>query len=252
MNNKKLCILAGAMILVGALGAAVIVSKMGKMKDASSSAINKVEDVKSNVSNDSDINAQEQSITQEEMDTSKVECEDGKCTIQTGTDTSKAECEDGKCTIQTAAPTSKVGSQTAQSSSGASQITNKTSQTASQVSQSTNKTSQTTNQVNNKVTIVNGTKENFQSEVLNSNKKVLVDFYATWCGPCQQLSPIIDAIAKEHPEIKVVKVNYDEQKELISKYEISCIPTVIVFQGGTAVKRAVAPGTKQEVEDLIK
>ena len=241
MNNKKLLILAWAMIIVGVLGATVIVFKMWKMKDTSSSAINKVEDVKSNTGKDSDVNTQEQSVNQEESDTSKVEC------------------EDGKCIIQTAAPTSKVGSQTTQSSSQASQSTNKTNQTTSggsqstnKASQSTNKTSQTTSQANNKVTIVNGTKDNFQSEVLNSNKKVLVDFYATWCGPCQQLSPIIDAIAKEHPEIKVVKVNFDEQTELISKYEITCIPTVIVFQGGTAVKRAVAPGTKQGVEILIK
>lgn len=72
----------------------------------------------------------------------------------------------------------------------------------------------------------------FDKEVLQSEKPVLVDFFATWCGPCMMLAPIMEEIEKEHPEIKVCKVNVDECPDLAARYEISTIPRVFAFVGG--------------------
>ena len=80
------------------------------------------------------------------------------------------------------------------------------------------------------------TKENFDSEVVKADGTVLVDFWATWCGPCRMLSPIVDAVASEHPEIKVGKINVDEQPELAQQFGIMSIPTLIVFKNGEKVQ----------------
>ena len=90
--------------------------------------------------------------------------------------------------------------------------------------------------------------ENFEEEVLKANETVLVDFYADWCGPCKAMSPIIDEIAEETPTAKVGKVNVDESSELAIKYDVSSIPTIMVFKNGEPTKTFVGLTEK----DIIK
>ena len=83
------------------------------------------------------------------------------------------------------------------------------------------------------------TKDNFEREVINSDKPVLLDFWASWCGPCRMLSPIVDEIADERGDIKVGKVNVDEQPELANNFGVMSIPTLILFKDGKPVERIV-------------
>lgn len=90
------------------------------------------------------------------------------------------------------------------------------------------------------------TSQNFSDEVLKSDKKVLVDFWAPWCGPCQMLSPIIDEIAQENESVKVVKVNVDEEPQLAGNYSVTAIPTVILFENGKISNTFVGFRQKQD------
>lgn len=92
----------------------------------------------------------------------------------------------------------------------------------------------------------------FEAEVLKSDKTVLVDFWAVWCGPCRMLSPVVDQIAEENPDIKVCKVNVDEEQQLAIKYGVMSIPTLLVFKGGELVNQSVGVIPKEEVLNLIK
>ncbi len=100
--------------------------------------------------------------------------------------------------------------------------------------------------------VVTITKENFQSEVMASDKPVLVDFWASWCGPCRMLSPVIDQVGDEREDIKVGKVNVDEQPELASQFQVMTIPTLLVFRGGEIVNKSIGVISKQKVLDLLK
>lgn len=95
------------------------------------------------------------------------------------------------------------------------------------------------------------TKENFDSEVLKAEGTVLVDFWATWCGPCRMLSPIVDEVASEHPDVKIGKINVDEQPELAQQFGIMSIPTLLVFKNGEKVQESVGLIPKEKVEALL-
>ena len=88
---------------------------------------------------------------------------------------------------------------------------------------------------------------NFDTEVLQCPRTVLVDFYADWCGPCKMLTPVIDEIAAEHPEVKVVKLNVDNAPEIASRYGVMSIPTLIVFKDGEEKTRIVGPRPKTAI-----
>lgn len=96
------------------------------------------------------------------------------------------------------------------------------------------------------------TNRNFESEVLQSDKPVLVDFWAAWCGPCKMLGPIVAQIAEEHPEIKVGKVNVDEEPELANRFGVMSIPTVVVFKEGRAVQTSVGVLPKGELLKMLQ
>ena len=94
-------------------------------------------------------------------------------------------------------------------------------------------------------------KDNFHKEVLNSDKPVLLDFFASWCGPCRMVGPILDEIAEECEDIKVCKVNIDEQPELASRYRIMTIPTLMVLKEGQIIEQSVGAKPKHQILAMI-
>ena len=99
---------------------------------------------------------------------------------------------------------------------------------------------------------LNVTKANFEAEVVNSDKTILLDFWATWCGPCRMIAPTVAAVAEENPEVLVGKVNVDEEPDLARSFGITSIPTLIVMKGGKAVRQAVGLQTKEQILKLVK
>ena len=100
--------------------------------------------------------------------------------------------------------------------------------------------------------VVNVTLENFEAEVIKSDLPVLVDFWASWCGPCRMLSPIVDQIADERTDIKVCKVNVDEQEELAMRFGIMSSPTLIVFKNGEVTKKTMGVQPKAAILGLFE
>jgi len=102
------------------------------------------------------------------------------------------------------------------------------------------------------MSVIKITKENFEAEVARSPQKVLIDFWAAWCGPCRFVSPVIDQIANEVPDIKVGKINVDEEQELAMQFGIMSIPTIMVFKDGKVSKKTVGAVPKNAILDMLK
>lgn len=103
------------------------------------------------------------------------------------------------------------------------------------------------------MSVIKVTSKNFEEEVSKSNVPVLLDFWASWCGPCKMVSPIIDDVAKEvEGRVKVGKINVDEEQELASAFSIMSIPTLVVINNGKLVNQAVGVRSKEEILDMIK
>lgn len=96
------------------------------------------------------------------------------------------------------------------------------------------------------------TKDNFQKEILESTSTVLLDFWASWCGPCRMVSPIVDEIADEHPEITVGKINVDEESDLAASFKVMSIPSLFILKDGEIVNQAVGARTKQQILSMLE
>lgn len=102
------------------------------------------------------------------------------------------------------------------------------------------------------MSVVKINKNNFENEVLKSDKKVLLDFYADWCGPCKMVAPIVEEIANECPEYKICKVNVDEENELANEFQVMSIPTLFVIENGKIINQAMGAKPKAQILDMLK
>lgn len=98
---------------------------------------------------------------------------------------------------------------------------------------------------------INITKNNFEEEVMNSDKKVLLDFWASWCGPCRMIGPFVEEVAKERTDIKVGKINVDEEPELAAKFGIMSIPTLVVVENGLVVNQMMGARPKRDILAML-
>lgn len=101
------------------------------------------------------------------------------------------------------------------------------------------------------MSVITVNKENFQKEIMESDRTVLVDFWASWCGPCRMVAPIVDEIATEHPEIKVCKINVDEESELAAQFGVMSIPSLFVIKDGKVTNQSVGALPKNQILALL-
>ncbi|MEE3440486.1 thioredoxin [Ruminococcus sp.] len=102
------------------------------------------------------------------------------------------------------------------------------------------------------MSIINLTKDSYHNEVMETEKVVVIDFWATWCGPCKMMSPVVEEIAKDYPDVKVCKVNVDEEPELSNAFKIVSIPTIVVIKNGEIIDSVVGYRPKEDIEKIIK
>lgn len=98
---------------------------------------------------------------------------------------------------------------------------------------------------------INVNQNNFREEVINSDRPVLIDFWAPWCGPCRMVVPIVEQIAEDREDIKVVKINVDQEPELASQFRVMSIPTLVVFKNGSVVNQAVGARSREAIEAML-
>ena len=102
------------------------------------------------------------------------------------------------------------------------------------------------------MSIINLTKDSYHNEVMETEKVVVIDFWATWCGPCKMMAPVVEEDAKDYPDVKVCKVNVDEEPELSNAFKIVSIPTIVVIKNGEIIDSVVGYRPKEDIEKIIK
>lgn len=102
------------------------------------------------------------------------------------------------------------------------------------------------------MSIINLTKDSYHNEVMETEKVVVIDFWATWCGPCKMMAPVVEEVANDYPDVKVCKVNVDEEPELSNAFKIVSIPTIVVIKNGEIIDSVVGYRPKEDIEKIIK
>ena len=102
------------------------------------------------------------------------------------------------------------------------------------------------------MSIINLTKDSYHNEVMETEKVVEIDFWANWCGPCKMMAPVVEEVAKDYPDVKVCKVNVDEEPELSNAFKIVSIPTIVVIKNGEIIDSVVGYRPKEDIEKIIK